>query len=285
LLVEDEKTRPRVPIFLGLHAEPSKAFQVVLALLPFVVLICVYLIAAEVRYRHNPADKVIPTFGKMVKAVEQLAFTEDKRTGKVLLWNDTLASIKRLGLGIGFAAVLALFFGLNMGLFPGLRSLSLAFVTFISIVPPLAILPILFIVFGVEEIAKAVLIFIGTFPLITRGVYLATMKIPQEQIPKALTLGASQLSVAYRIVLPQIMPCLIDSTRLSLGSAWLFLIAAEAIASTDGLGYRIYLVRRYLSMDIIIPYVIWITFLGYVFDRLLQTWVSLRYSWYLVARE
>jgi NitT/TauT family transport system permease protein len=170
-------------------------------------------------------------------------------------------------------------------LFPGLRSLSLAFVTFISIVPPLAILPILFIVFGVEEIAKVVLIFIGTFPLITRGVYLATMKIPDEQIPKALTLGASQLSVAYRIVLPQIMPCLIDSTRLSLGSAWLFLIAAEAIASTDGLGYRIYLVRRYLSMDIIIPYVIWITFLGYVFDRLLQTWVSMRYSWYLVAKE
>jgi NitT/TauT family transport system permease protein len=81
------------------------------------------------------------------------------------------------------------------------------------------------------------------------------------------------------------MPCLIDSTRLSLGAAWLFLIAAEAIASTDGLGYRIYLMRRYLSMDIIIPYVLWITLLGFVFDRLLQLWISKRYSWYLVTKE
>jgi len=287
--VEDEKvdgkTRQEESRFLGLYARPSRGLQVLLALLPFVMLICVYLIASEVRFRQNPADKVVPTIGKMAGAVELMAFTEDKRTGKYLLWEDTLASVKRLALGIGSAAALALFVGLNMGLFPGLRSLSLAFVTFISIVPPLAVLPILFIVFGVEETAKVVLIFIGTFPSITRGVYLATLKIPTEQIPKALTLGASQLSVVYRIVLPQIMPCLIDSTRLSLGSAWLFLIAAEAIASTDGLGYRIYLVRRYLSMDIILPYVIWITFLGFVFDRLLQTWISMRYSWYLVSKE
>lgn len=281
----DGKTRQEESRFLGLYARPSRGLQVLLALLPFVMLICVYLIASEVRFRQNPADKVVPTIGKMAGAVELMAFTEDKRTGKYLLWEDTLASVKRLALGIGSAAALALFVGLNMGLFPGLRSLSLAFVTFISIVPPLAVLPILFIVFGVEETAKVVLIFIGTFPSITRGVYLATLKIPTEQIPKALTLGASQLSVVYRIVLPQIMPCLIDSTRLSLGSAWLFLIAAEAIASTDGLGYRIYLVRRYLSMDIILPYVIWITFLGFVFDRLLQTWISMRYSWYLVSKE
>ena len=54
-------------------------------------------------------------------------------------------------------------------------------------------------------------------------------------------------------------PRLIDALRLTLGSAWLFLIAAEAIASTEGLGYRIFLVRRYLAMDVILPYVIWIT--------------------------
>jgi NitT/TauT family transport system permease protein len=285
---ESEKTQLEVlkaPRLFGLHADPSKALRVALALLPFLILICVYLIVSEVRHRQNPDDKVIPTVAKMAKAVELVAFTEDKRTGKYLLWEDTFASVKRLGLGIGAAAVTALFTGLNMGLFPGLRSLSLAFVTFISIVPPLAILPVLFITFGVEELAKVVLIFIGTFPIITRGVYLATLRIPAEQISKALSLGASQFAVAYRIVLPQIMPCLIDSTRLSLGSAWLFLIAAEAIASTDGLGYRIYLVRRYLSMDVIIPYVVWITFLGFVSDRLLQAWISKRYSWYLVSKE
>jgi len=283
--VEDENTRLKVPIFLGLHAQPSKALRVALALLPFMVLVCVYVTVSELRYRDNPADKVVPTVGKMAEGVGQVAFTEDKRTGKYVMWQDTFSSLKRLGLGIGSAAVLALVVGLNMGLFAGIRGLSLAFITFVSIIPPLAILPILFIVFGVEETAKVVLIFIGTFPMITRGVYLATRKIPTEQIFKALTLGASPFAVAYRIVLPQIMPSLIDSTRLSLGAAWLFLIAAEAIASTDGLGYRIYLVRRYLSMDIIIPYVLWITLLGFLFDRLLQLWISVRYSWYLATKE
>lgn len=249
------------------------------------VLVCVYVMVSELRYRENPADKVVPTLGKMTEGVGQVAFTEDKRTGKYVLWQDTFSSLKRLGLGIGSAAVLALVIGLNMGLFAGIRGLSLAFITFVSIIPPLAILPILFIVFGVEETAKVVLIFIGTFPMITRGVYLATRKVPTEQIFKGLTLGASPFAVAYRIVLPQIMPSLIDSTRLSLGAAWLFLIAAEAIASTDGLGYRIYLVRRYLSMDIIIPYVLWITLLGFLFDRLLQLWISIRYSWYLATKE
>ena len=63
--------------------------------------------------------------------------------------------------------------------------------------------------------------------------------------------------------MPQVMPRLIDTVRLALGGAWLFLIAAEAIASTEGLGYRIFLVRRYLAMDVILPYVAWITFLGF----------------------
>ena len=52
---------------------------------------------------------------------------------------------------------------------------------------------------------------------------------------------------------PQMWPRLIDALRLTLGPAWLFLIAAEAIASTDGLGFQIFLVRRYLAMDVILP--------------------------------
>ena len=66
------------------------------------------------------------------------------------------------------------------------------------------------------------------------------------------------------------MPRLIEAVRLSLGPALLFLIAAEAIAAESGLGYRIFLVRRYLAMDIILPYVAWITLLAYVMDSPLR---------------
>ena len=75
------------------------------------------------------------------------------------------------------------------------------------------------------------------------------------------------------------MPKLIDAVRLSLGAGWLFLIAAEAIAATDGLGYRIFLVRRYMSMDVILPYVAWITLLAFLFDWLLATLSRRLFPW------
>ena len=133
-------------------------------------------------------------------------------------------------------------------------------------VPALSILPILFIVFGVGEVAKVVLIVIGVLPFMVRDLSQRIHEIPEEQWIKAQTLGASSWQLAVRVVLPQALPRLIDGVRLSLGPAWLFLISAEAISATSGLGYRIFLVRRYLSMDIIIPYVLWITALAFAFD-------------------
>jgi NitT/TauT family transport system permease protein len=90
--------------------------------------------------------------------------------------------------------------------------------------------------------------------------------LPREQIVKAQTLGASSWQIMIRVALPQAMPRLLHAVRLSLGPAWVFLISAEAIASDVGLGYRIFLVRRYLAMDVIIPYVAWIAVLAILVD-------------------
>ena len=83
-----------------------------------------------------------------------------------------------------------------------------------------------------------------------------------------------------RIVAPQVLPRLVDAVRLSLGAAWLFLIAAEAIASTEGLGYRIFLVRRYLAMDVILPYVAWITLLAFLLDVGFRRLNAFFFPWY-----
>ena len=144
----------------------------------------------------------------------------------------------------------------------------------------MAILPILFIVFGLGELAKIVLIAVGITPFLVRDMQQRVLEIPSEQIIKAQTLGANTWQIIIRVVLPQIMPRLIASVRLSLGAAWLFLIAAEAIASTDGLGYRIFLVRRYLSMDVILPYVLWITLLAFVIDYILRQASQRLYPWF-----
>lgn len=268
------------PLFWGIHASPPKRFKMFLAVVPFLFVLGVYFTFVEIRHAENPSDKVLPSLSQMVDAVDRMAFTEDRRTGRYLLWSDTLSSLSRLLIGLGLSTLAALILGLNIGAFPGLTALGLPFLTVLSMIPPMSILPILIISLGIGETGKIALIFLGTFPLIARDITMAVAQIPKEQITKALTLGASQLAIVYRVILPQIMPRLIAALRLSLGAAWLFLIAAEAIAATDGLGYRIFLVRRYLSMDVIIPYVLWITLIGFLFDYTLRTINTVCFPWY-----
>lgn len=270
----------RTSRFFGIHANPSSTLRWVLAVLPFIFLVIAYLVASDIRLTENPQDKLLPSVGQMIDAMKLAAFEPNRRTGEYMLWKDTLASLQRLGLGVIIAALAGLWLGLNMGVYPGLRGLSFSALTFGAMIPPLAILPILFITFGIDELAKVILIVFGIMPVIARDTLMAVEKVSREQIAKSLTLGASQLALTYRIILPQIMPRLIESMRLSLGSAWLFLIAAEAIAAESGLGYRIFLVRRYLAMDTIIPYVLWITMLGFIMDWILRYALHRLYPWY-----
>jgi NitT/TauT family transport system permease protein len=124
------------------------------------------------------------------------------------------------------------------------------------------------------------LIVIGIAPVMTRDLEQRAREIPLEWLIKAQTLGANTWTLILRVVLPQLMPRLLIALRLALGSAWLFLIAAEAIASTDGLGYRIFLVRRYLAMDVILPYVAWITLLAWTMDMALKKLTTALFPWH-----
>jgi len=259
---------------------PDRLLRISLGILPFVLLLIVYLLASDARLQENPRDKLLPSLASMSQAIDSLAMQPSKRSGEYLFWQDTASSLTRLGLGIGISAIIGLFFGVLNGVVPYARANLSPLVTAISLIPPLAVLPILFIVFGLGEVSKVVLIAIGITPFIIRDLQGKVLELPNEQMIKAQTLGASTWLVILRVVLPQVLPRLIEALRLSLGAAWLFLIAAEAIAATDGLGYRIFLVRRYLSMDIILPYVIWITFLAFMTDYLLRTLSVKVFPWF-----
>lgn len=252
--------------------------------LPFLLLLIAYLAGSNIRLLENPSDKLMPSLSSLADAVGRMAFQPDRRTGDYLLWTDTAASLRRLGLGVGLATLFGLTVGIGTGLVPYLRTTFASFVAALSMVPPLALLPILFIVFGLGETAKIVLIVLGVAPFITRDLAFRTAELPAEQLVKAQTLGASSWQLALRVVLPQVLPRLIDAIRLSLGPAWLFLIAAEAIAATDGLGYRIFLLRRYLAMDVILPYVLWITLLAFLMDLALRRLQASAFPWFVAER-
>ncbi len=262
-----------------INRKPARPVAVVLAIVPFVLLLLAYMTGSAVRLADNPSDKLLPAVPQILETAARLATEQDKRSGDILLWADTAASLERLGLGMGIAVALGLGVGLLIGLLPVVRAALAPFVATLSLIPPLAILPILFIVFGLGELSKVALIAIGVTPFLIRDLAQRALEIPEEQIVKAQTLGASSWVIAVRVALPQVLPRLIQSTRLALGPAWLFLIAAEAIAATEGLGYRIFLVRRYLAMDVILPYVVWITLLAFVIDWALRVLSRKAFPW------
>jgi len=263
-----------------INLTPSKPTKLLLGILPFALLLFVYLVASDARLAENATDKLLPSFAQMGDAIQGLAFEPSKRSGEYLFWQDTLSSLYRLTLGIFIAAILGFTIGLLTGAIPTIYSPIAPLLTIISLVPPMALLPVLFIVFGLGELSKVALIVIGVAPFIARDIQRCTQEIPLEQLVKAQTLGASTWQILVRVLIPQLLPRLINAVRLSLGAGWLFLIAAEAIASTDGLGYRIFLVRRYMSMDVILPYVAWITLLAFLFDWLLIKLSTKCFPWH-----
>ena len=259
---------------------PGRGLSVLLAALPFLALITAYAIGSHMRLSVNPADKVLPSLSQMAAVMYEYALVPDKRTGEYLFWSDTYISLWRLCVGLAVAVAVSLVAGVLTGFIPWVRSLLSPFVAAFSLIPPITVLPILFIVVGLEELSKISLIVIGTAPVMLRAVALAVEEIPNELIVKAQTLGASTWQMLTRIVLPQILPKLIIATRFALIPAWIFLISAEAIAATSGLGFRIFLVRRFLAMDVILPYVAWITLIAWLMDTALVMLQRRAFPWF-----
>ena len=195
------------------------------------------------------------------------------------LWKDLKASLKRLFWGMLIGVAISLTLGLGMGVFTPVEKTFYSFVAALSKIPPLAILPIIFIFQGIGESAKITIIALGIAPLMTMDILLRVKDIATELITKAYTLGASTLEVTFKVVLPQVWPGFLNSVRLSFGPAWVFLIASEAIAANAGLGYRIFVVQRQLGMNVILIYVGIIMLIGLGVDWLMRWFIHSRYKW------
>ena len=277
--------------FLLIHSKPGRTWTAVLSWTLFAAGLAAYLFVSQARHRDNPEDRVMPTIAQMARGMYDAALKpaeEDEQQAAPatlaqrflgsMLWKDTRASARRFFYSMALL-IPAVLLGLHMGLFPYIGVFFLRFVLFFDKIVALSLLPILFIAFGIDELAKIMLIVIGVTPTIILDTFNLTRSVPAEQTVKAFTLGAGDFDVAYRVVLKQIAPRVLNSIRLNLKAVMLFLFAGEMIASTDGLAYRIALLRRHMGMDVIIPYVLWVALLLFLVDfgmrllnRMLHPW-------------
>ncbi len=261
--------------------------RLALGLLPFAVVVGWYSVESHRRHEENPKYKLLPSWGQFQDGFKQIfQEREHLRDGQKVKYTwfgvDTIASLKRLGWALGFTIVGSVVLGLLMGVFTPMDAVASPFVRSVSKIPPLALLPLIFVLLGaIEERTKIAIMVIGTLPILTQDVYLKVREVPRESIQKAFTLGASTLEVTVRVVLAQSWPKILDGIRLLLGPLWALLIVSESIAATQGLGYRIYLVQRQMSMNVIIPYVLWITLLAVGMDQAIRLWIRWRHPWAL----
>src|SRR4029453_9178661 len=116
----------------------------------------------------NANDKLLPTPAALAETIHDYAFEEDSRSGSVLLWVHTGASLKRIPMALARSGAIGLVFGIATGVIPLVRATLAPFVAALSMIPPLAVLPILFIVMGLGEVAKVALMVIGVTPVIVR---------------------------------------------------------------------------------------------------------------------
>jgi NitT/TauT family transport system permease protein len=258
----------------------------------FLVGIFTYTQFSIVRHKDNPEDRVIPSGAQLwqgIKASVMEPAEEDdaldpgastyQRVTHSMLWKDTVSSSRRFFIAIALL-IPAILIGLHMAVFPYAEAFFLRFVLFFDKIVALSLLPILFIVFGIDEWSKIMLMVIGVGPTLMLDTYNIAKSVPREQVVKAFTLKSTNLDVAYRVILKQIMPQVINSVRLNLKPLALFLFAGEMIASTDGLAYRIAIMRRHMGMDIIIPYLLWVAVLLFGMDALLRVANRRLHPWF-----
>jgi NitT/TauT family transport system permease protein len=165
-----------------INQRPGHGERIVLGAMLFMLLVAVYMIGSNIRLTANPDDKLLPSLAQMGAAIWQTAFVPEQRSGDYLLWSDTAASLARLLGGVTISALLAVVLGIPTGLIPRAQAALSPFVTAICLVPPITILPILFIVFGLGETSKVMLIVIGTAPYMVRTIAQAVADIPYEQM-------------------------------------------------------------------------------------------------------
>jgi NitT/TauT family transport system permease protein len=136
----------------------------------------------------------------------------------------------------------------------------------IRYMPAPAFIPLLIIYFGLEELPKVMLIFIGTVFFNTLMIMDAVKFVPHELVETALTLGGNRAQVLTRVITPSIAPQVLDAYRTNMASAWNLVIVAELVAANEGLGKRISLAQRFLRTDEIFVGLIVIGVIGLLID-------------------
>ena len=191
-------------------------------------------------------------------------------------WN-VLNSLQRVGLGFGLAALVGIPLGFLIGRFATLNAMFAPLISLLKPVSPLAWLPIGLLVFKAANPAAIWTIFICSIWPMVINTAVGVQKVPQDYLNVARVLNLSEWRIATRILLPAVMPYLLTGVRLSVGTAWLVIVAAEMLTGGVGIGFWVWDEWNNLNVSHILIAIFVIGIVGLLLEQALML-IARRFS-------
>ena len=193
------------------------------------------------------------------------------------LWQDILVSTERILIGFSLGTIAGVALGSLMHAIRPVRHLVDPIIEVTRPLPPLAFIPLLIVWFGIGELPKIVLIFIGVLPIMVIATLAALDSVPLELEHCARTLGASKRYTLAHVQVRAAIPGIVTGMRIAMAGSWTSIVAAEMIAATSGVGYLILQAGNYLRTSLVFCGIISIGIMGLLLDgclRLLLRWAD-----------
>lgn len=187
-----------------------------------------------------------------------------------VLWGDIGVSALRISIGFLIATAMAVPIGTLMGVNARIEAALEPLMDFIRYMPVVAFIPLTIVWVGIDESQKYLIIWMGTFFQQVLMVADAVRRTPTGLIQLGETLGCGRIALLFHIVVPSALPRMWDALRITLGWAWTWLVVAELVAASSGMGYRITVAQRYFDTETILAYVFVLGLLGLILDQVVR---------------
>lgn len=253
----------------NLIAYVAKVSHRLLGLTGFLLLIGVWygMFALDV-FRPGLLPSPLEVFNVMVQKFQ---------SGEIL--DDIYASIRRVFIGVLVGLAAAIPVGFVLGWYRTPRAMFDPLVNFLRALPPIALIPLVIVYFGIGESARTSVLIYAAFFASLIVVYEGVVSIEERYVRAALTLGASEWEIFAKVALPLSLPTILVALRVALGVSWATLVAAELIAAQSGLGAVIQDAGNYFNIPVVYGGIILIGIAALTMDRLVRFLTARLVSW------
>jgi len=195
------------------------------------------------------------------------------------LWKHLSYSLFRVVAGFFFGALLGIPLGYAMGLSNWFRGWFEPIVEFMRPVPPLALIPLVIIWFGIGETGKIILLFLASLWIMAISARAGVSGVNISKVHAAYSLGASKFQIMRHVIMPNSLPEIFTGARVAMGVCWGTVVAAELVAASEGAGMMIMVASKFQLTDIVLMGIILIGVIGFGIDILMRRAESWLVPW------